>query len=165
MLPTRHPTLDTQRPMFQIYKTRISPFGGPVVMIVTGYKEGQHRLKGEVFCKFPAPHAENTRKVIRLDIFELEDAPFKLDAELMMEQAVEQGRMETLDHLDRFYKDKTALMLPSNGDLTKCDETILIRLQLTRDDGFLPYVANHTGDQDLRSKLDVLSMLPKITCL
>ncbi len=149
--------------MFEIYQTRITPFGGPVVMIVTGYKEAPHTLKGEVFCKFPAPHVESTVKMISLGTTGHEDSPFKLDAEMMLQQAIELGRMEISIHIDRFYVGSMPLVLDGNQDLKKCDQAMLFRLHLRGDDGFLSHVMSLTGEKELGSQLTVATALPKVT--
>ncbi len=145
--------------MYRLYAVKITKLGPPGLVITTAFeKAGEYY--GETFCVFPAPCFRERFSRIMADREAFEVVSIDPTEEFMLNEALDQARMDILYHIEREYYEKGFLLSPDVGLLDSVGVEFLTRFQRggMRED--LLRIYEKTGCGDLRQALLPIIGLP-----
>lgn len=149
--------------MHKVYAAQITKFGPPAVVVVAAFQNAGGYFKAESFCKFPAPHDEQSHQSFRFDQKSFQDTPVKLDDDFMLDEALAQARIDIGLHIEKHFSTKAFLIPQNELQLKEVGVRHLIHLHVRGEAGFLSDIRNKTNCEELRAEIELIQALPPIS--
>lgn len=148
--------------MYRFYAVKITKLGPSGLVITTAFKEAGEYY-GEMFCVFPSPCFGRQFRRIIADREAFKNVSIDLTEEFMLNEALDQARMDILYHVERAYYEKGFLLSPDVGLLDPVGVEFLVRFQCVGMREDLSRIYEITGCSDLRQALNPIIALPVLT--
>ncbi len=148
--------------MHMLYKVRITPFGPPAVVITTAFKNPGGYYKGESFSIFPEPHPGRVFTGIGFRQKTFEDSPITLTEEFMLDEALEQAKIDLTSYIQERYCGKEFPLLTGDLRFEPVNAQFLVHLHIRGAGEFLWDVENKTNCDDLKKAIGSVFNTPKL---
>lgn len=149
--------------MFKIYTAKITQFGPSAVVVTTSFKNAGGYFKGESFVVFPAPHPEKAFQVIRFEEKDFHETPVELNDAFVLDELVNQARIDIGIHIQKNYSDKPFLIPPGELRITETDLAFLVHMQVRGEADFLFDIISNTDCNELRDALEPITALQRVS--
>ena len=148
--------------MYRFYAVKITKLGPSGLVITTAFKEAGE-CYGEMFCVFPSPCFGRQFRRIIADREAFKNVSIDLTEEFMLNEALDQARMDILYRVERAYYEKGFLLSPDVGLLDPVGVEFFTRFQCVGMREDLSRIYEKTGCGDLRQALYPIMDLPVLT--
>ena len=150
-------------PQFKVYAAEVARMGDVAVIITTAYTNPGGYPRAEYFLIIPDEKCSVYANLFSFDVKSFEDSPIKLNEELMLDEALNQARIDLRLHLAKLSDPRGIVLSHKAPEVLEDNRNLLVHLWIRGQCAQrLVDVAKKTDFEPLRGFLKLIVNLPTI---